>query len=488
MIPSVFTWRWSDSSPGDAGESANDDTSADKTAADTKKDAGEYKDDDPGAGVEITNEDAVESTRDEPAAADIKPDPSRYKKDADGNLIVISDEYKLDPIYIRQLNDRNNPRAGNVKGRSHIVISISGHGEFLPDDLPADLRDNVLTWTVTSPNSQSASRYVSIKDEKVQYDGHFLNVIPMYAKYLLHKNYPILNVLNQMRQLFTRKHTSVNKFYGNADSIDGVETTSFDDSIREHLDYMNETFNNMLKTPTYHFLSPYSDDTNIVYDDMTLVEISKHMLNKNKFAYMYLPTRDKKYNQTVLSKNYLEYIFPNLAHIEPVNITLSIDVLDVRFPTRQSQLDLRTPKGNKDFESKVTQMSRTSQDRLEVHSTTTTGDILTYLKKECGFDYVTIIDMSCNVAEFELNPSYSLPDYDTMPAPLPNAIAQTEQYYSKQRNDVVRYLKKTNFKNFGGSVRGRRRRKSKRATRRSRRRRTGKTKYTPMIYGSRRRS
>jgi hypothetical protein len=386
-----------------------------------------------------------------------KEDRSNYSRRLDN----VDDTLNfLDPKYVIKSVEYENGIVAPLRdssiydnNQSHIVISVFAHGRVAEDTLPSELSDNTFCFSLSSPDGLAVTYNTDVDETDLYREKKFTSVVSNYAKTLLQRDFPILNVLNHLRQLFTRDNV--------LKSYDSYRLSKQADAIRGYHKLRGQRAKDKISKFETGLQNSFSEGKNrgtdaerTEFDDASINAMKEYaaqeMLRKNKYAYLHVPVRNMNYtSDSLFSNNH-----PRDA------IRVDIRVLDVRYPKTARQRDLL----NKDARYEI-------MDNVVDHSKneTTLAKILTYLKGGLGFDYVTIVETTCR--EDELN--FRDPSNDVRNATLdetnllPNKehVAEiTEKHYANQRNDANRYLKRVKYWKFGGS------RRSRRATRASRRR------------------
>jgi hypothetical protein len=312
------------------------------------------------------------------------------------------------------------------------------------------------------PQSTDATRTIDI-----------VEVIIMYAKKLLTEGYPILNVLNALRQNFTRQKKVNPTKNPNKENKKNLRERSTPMSLEEVLRRYNRLKlgygSHLADLATKGIADSVQQgaDTNLNASTNELIEhlVESTMVLKNKYAYIHIPTHDHRYTSSVYTPDDLaQTVLPT----KPDNV--EVRVLDVRYPTTADQLTLNTPEGKDEITRNVSKF--VPLKRGFARHQAKLSEIITYLKAERGFDYVTIIETSCRSKEIDLNVAYS-PGEEHIDALHQSSLETTVQHYAQQRNDANRFIKKVGYGRFGGSrpKRSRRGHKSKRSARYTRRRR-----------------
>lgn len=423
---------------------------------------------------ELYNTDkSVQSINDIPiheAVEPIKTDPidySEYLRKANNDIDFLNDTYKLN----RNIRVLNSDPENN---KSHIIISILGHGDVIHNDpLPPDLCNNTLCWSLATPNGTGLTYSTNVNTVESK-DTGFQDVISNYAAIQLRRNFPILNVLNHLRQLFTKtmfsKTNPLPRQYGSlsAETVlrdyNSTRIGFSNEKIQAHENALNDAFNARrdVRNDIYR-----PELLNEISDDLARELVTNEMLSKNKFAYIHVPEKNMNYISDII-------YYRNRAPV--YNIELKVCILDVRYPKNETQDSLYSYR-KRSFLSITHKISKTNNfPDGSYKEETTLAEILTYLKGTLNFDYVTIIETTCRDQEIDVS-NHTITDPDIAIPDKKPLYKATADYYAKARSKANKYMERVNYRSFGGSKRRRRRRTTRAARCGTKRRRSSGTSH-----------
>lgn len=404
---------------------------------------------------------------------------NNYPRNLDNTIDFLNIGSKMSPG-IRQIDPDSN--------KSHIVISVVGHGVVIRDELiPTELSKNTLCWSLASPNGEAMTFRTSVYDDESN-QSDFQNIVKNYVGKILSYNLPILNVLNHLRQLFTRK-----KFLNpvplpnhGAPSSSAVSSENVIRSYNDRIhNFTNDTIQNFKRD-----ITKADDARNTVSNDIYSPEIvenasiilakkiiANEMHGNHKYAYIHVPEKNVKYiSEPMWNIPSGAYYINEFRCVNYNCIELNVEVLDVRYPKNKDQSRVSPYVTYTEYEKYNgcrSILKNVVTDKIisfkkgygnEVRRETTLTEILTYLKEVLNFDYVTIVELTCRDDEIDITDSL-IHNPESFIINQGTAYDVTADHYANMRNKANKYMKEVNYRSFGGSKRRQRRRTTRVARR-----------------------